>query len=99
MIELVALACFFVCIGFTIVAARERDESGGQSGRDSMIEAWQNIAVGFAINWAVNLILLPYYIGEISVWDAFLMGWPYTTVSLLRSFSIRRWNNNKTKVS
>ena len=96
--ELVALSAFSICIVFTAIAAKDTSKESGQSVRDSMIEAWQNIFWGFGLNWMANLLLLPLMLRDVVVitpYDAFLLGWPYTVISLLRTFWIRRKNNNK----
>lgn len=97
-IESVALISFLVCLVFTYQASKDNAAVHGQTVRESMIEAWENIFWGFLINWSANLVLLPVMIksiDSISGWDAFLLGWPYTVISLLRQFIIRRKNNKK----
>lgn len=65
----------------------------GQSPRSAIIEAWFNIAVGFAINYAANFAILPLIGAHVSAADNFWMGWVYTSVSILRQYAIRRWFN------
>jgi hypothetical protein len=59
----------------------------------SFVEAWANIAVGFAINYAGNLLILPQFGLYVTYGDAFWIGVIFTGVSLARSFILRRWFN------
>lgn len=59
----------------------------------SWIEAWANIAVGFTINWTMNMIVLPWYGFHVTGGQAFSMGLVFTVVSLIRSYIIRRYFN------
>jgi hypothetical protein len=84
----------FVAV-FTWHAAFVQAERGGQSPRSAIVEAWTNIAIGFSINYVVNLILLPVAFPGLSVGAAtnWWLGWTYTAVSILRQYAIRRWFN------
>jgi membrane protein CcdC involved in cytochrome C biogenesis len=60
----------------------------------SIVESWANIAIGFAINWTVNISVLPW------LWDnahkmlsAFYIGLVFTVVSQIRQLVIRRYFN------
>ena len=60
----------------------------------SIVEAKTNIAIGFAINYVANILLLPW------LWDAndiyvsaLYLGIAFTGISLVRQFVIRRWFN------
>lgn len=65
----------------------------GQSRFGSFVEAWANIAVGFAINYAANLIVLPMFGLPVTYGQAFGIGVVFTAISLARSYIIRRWFN------
>lgn len=65
----------------------------GQSPRSAIIEAWLNIAIGFAINFAANFLILPMVGAQITPASNFWMGWIYTAISMLRQYAIRRWFN------
>lgn len=95
MIEIVSLLSLLTCLGITIYSANKTEDDGGQTVRDSMIEAWQNILIGFSINYFANLLILPQVTEGLTLWDNFLIGWIYTAISMIRSFAIRRWNNKK----
>ena len=62
-----------------------------QSRRQAMMESWINIVIGFSINMAMNWLLLPLVGADISGGQNFWIGVIFTTVSLVRSFVIRRW--------
>jgi hypothetical protein len=65
----------------------------GQSRLQSFIEAWANVAIGFAINFIANLCIFPLFGFHISLSDNFIMGLLYTGISVVRSYAIRRWFN------
>lgn len=64
-----------------------------QSRLSSFIEAVINIIIGFAINFTANWLVFPLFGWQISVTDNLLLGAVYTLISLIRSYSIRRWFN------
>lgn len=59
----------------------------------SFVEAAANITVGFAINWAANMMILPWFGYDVTAGDAFGIGLVFTAISLVRSYVIRRWFN------
>lgn len=69
------------------------DGKGAQSRRESVIEAWTNIVIGFSINYTANLIFLPMVGAELTVSNNFWLGWMYTAVSIVRQYAVRRWFN------
>jgi hypothetical protein len=56
----------------------------------SWLEAWANIAIGFAINFIANLAILPAFGFHVSPAQAFHMGLIFTAISLARSYVLRR---------
>ena len=65
-----------------------------QSRLSSFYEALFNIAVGFSVNFAANLVLIPLFLHvEVPLIANWWMGCAYTVVSLVRSYVIRRWFN------
>ena len=67
-----------------------------QSRTGSLIESLVNVVVGFAINFGVNLIVLPVFFGHsISLASNLQMGLIFTVVSVARSYAIRRWFNGR----
>jgi hypothetical protein len=61
-----------------------------QTRRQSLIEAWTNIAVGFAINYTANALIFPLFGWHISAGQNFALGVAYTVISLVRSYGLRR---------
>jgi len=59
----------------------------------SFSEALANIAVGFAINFTANLVVLPRFGYAVTPSDAFGIGVIFTAISLARSYVLRRWFN------
>ena len=59
----------------------------------SLIEAFMNVLIGFGINFAANLVILPMFGYTPTLWDNFQIGLLYTVVSIARSYIIRRWFN------
>jgi hypothetical protein len=64
-----------------------------QTRRGSFIEACINVLIGFWINFAANLIILPLIGFHITVSQNFFIGFLYTMISIARSYVIRRWFN------
>lgn len=62
-----------------------------QTRRGSLVEALTNIVIGFSINYAANLLILPLFGFHIGLAANFWMGCIYTAVSLVRQYAIRRW--------
>ena len=60
----------------------------------SFVESWANIAVGFAINFSANLLILPHFgFTSLNASKAFGIGVIFTGISLARSYCLRRWFN------
>ena len=59
----------------------------------SIVEAKTNIAIGFAINFVANLLVLPLFGFNVSGAQAFGIGIIFTVISLARQLVIRRWFN------
>lgn len=56
----------------------------------SVLEAWANVACGFGINWAANLLIFPLFGFNITPGQAFHVGLIFTAISLVRSYALRR---------
>lgn len=56
----------------------------------SAIEAWANVAIGYGINVAANLLVLPAFGLAVSAADALGIGLVFTVISVLRSYLLRR---------
>lgn len=99
MLELVSFLSLVFCVLLTLYTSTVAHQGNGQTIKESMIEAWENIVVGFSINFCANLLILPMVpsLGNshIDPWENFMMGWIYTAISMIRSFVIRRRHNRK----
>lgn len=89
----VASALFVAGFTYRQFYAHE-DGRGSQTRRESIIEAWTNIVIGFSINYTANLILLPMVGAQLTASNNFWLGWTYTAVSILRQYAVRRWFNS-----
>lgn len=56
----------------------------------SAVESVANLAIGFSINFAANMAVLPLFGFNITARDAFGIGLVFTAISLVRSYYIRR---------
>ena len=64
-----------------------------QTRSGSFIEACINVLIGFWINFAANLLILPLIGFHITVSQNLFIGILYTLISIARSYCIRRWFN------
>lgn len=62
----------------------------GQSRTQSFIESCVNIAVGYSIAFASQLVVFPLVGVEASIGQNLTIGAAFTAISLVRSFVIRR---------
>ena len=90
----IGLASMFYCVVFTLVVAR-MGHNVGQTPQRAVLEAWKNIVVGFGLNYALNIFIIPSMTsgGHMTWLDNFCGGWIYTAASLTRSYVIRRIEN------
>ena len=66
-----------------------------QSKKNSLIESFTNVAIGYGIAIASQLIIFPIFNIHITLSENFLIGLWFTVISITRSYVIRRWFNNK----
>lgn len=59
----------------------------------SLIEACINVAIGYWINFAANLLILPLFGWHVTVSQNLALGAIYTAISIARSYAVRRWFN------
>lgn len=64
-----------------------------QSKKRSFIEAVTNVLVGYLVAVISNLIVLPLFGYQVSLFDGFAIGVVFTVISLIRSYVIRRLFN------
>jgi hypothetical protein len=56
----------------------------------SMVESWGNVAIGFWINFALNLAVLPLFGLSVTATQSLGIGAVFTVVSVIRSYYVRR---------
>lgn len=56
-------------------------------------EAFINVLIGFWINFAANLLILPLFGFHTTLHDNLLIGLIYTAISVARSYAVRCWFN------
>lgn len=61
-----------------------------QSKRHSALEAVANVAIGYLISVATNVVVLPLFGYAVSITDGFAIGLVFTAISLARSYVLRR---------
>lgn len=64
-----------------------------QSRRNSAIEAFVNVLIGYLVSVLANILILPMFGYDVSLPDSFAIGAAFTVVSLLRSYAVRRFFN------
>lgn len=64
-----------------------------QSRLGSLIEAVANVAIGFAINFTANLLVLPLFGFAVTASSALGIGAVFTVISVARTYCVRRWFN------
>lgn len=71
-----------------------------QTRRQSLIEAWANVLVGYWVAVGANAAIFPLLGLHVTVKENFLMGGFFTVVSLVRSYLLRRafnrWHQSNT---
>ena len=98
-LDAVVYASAILTIAITTYGALATSKHGGQSMRESMLETWTNIAIGFGINWSANLVVLPLAGFAVGAGGAFQIGVIFTAISVVRSFLIRRWYNYRLTIT
>lgn len=93
---LITIGCLAILatIALTVYAALQ-SAGYGQTVRESIAEAWTNVAIGFSINYVANLLVLPLAGLDVTAGGAFWIGCIFTGISVVRSFVIRRLYNRR----
>jgi len=68
-----------------------------QSRWHSAIESLTNVAIGYGVALASQLLIFPFYDIDISLQDNIAIGVWFTLISLVRSYVIRRYFNKRTE--
>lgn len=95
-LTLLGIASLVFVAAFTTVVALRKAASVGQSPRESLVEAWANVGVGFGVNYCANLVLLPLIGIRPGLLDNFWLGCIYTVISVARQYALRRVFNHLT---
>jgi hypothetical protein len=93
-LSILGFISFCFCLAFTYHAAM-KEPSVGQTPRSAIFETWINILIGFAVNFLANIWIMPMVGAHFGNLENFAMGWIYTSISMIRQYSIRRWFNAK----
>lgn len=56
----------------------------------SATEAGTNVAIGYLVSVAANIIVLPAFGYDVTIADSFAIGLAFTAISLARSYILRR---------
>ena len=73
----------------------EGNHEVSQTRLGSLVEVWTNIAIGFGINYAANLTVLPAFGYAVTPGDAFGIGLVFTAIAVARGYFVRRWFNRR----
>lgn len=93
-ITLLGIGSMLFVFWFTWNQTMQKNEGLGQTKQSSLKEVWLNIIIGFTVNFIANYALIPLMTGAVLSNSAnFWGGWVYTTVSIIRQYTIRRWFN------
>lgn len=86
-LTLLGVASMIFSVWFTV-----RSWRAGSNQRAAIIEALTNLGIGFSINFVANLFILPLafdmHITHSTNW---WLGWIYTSISIIRQYSIRMY--------
>jgi hypothetical protein len=89
------MASLVFVIAFTWHACMSSNQGPGQTRKQSMIEAWTNIVIGFSVNYVANYLFLPLIGASFTMAENFWIGWLYTAISIIRQYVIRRFYNRR----
>lgn len=68
-----------------------------QSKKHSLIESFSNVAVGYFVALASQIIIFPFFDIHIPIHDNLLIGLWFTVISIIRSYIIRRFFTKRTE--
>ena len=66
-----------------------------QTKLQSLLESLSNIAIGLLINTGAQYLLYPLWDIHITVWENFSIAMVFTFISLVRSYTIRRFCDSR----
>lgn len=68
-----------------------------QTKLESFVESCINVAIGLVISVIANLLILPHYGTHLTVSNNIQISAAYTAISIVRSYTVRRWFNARIK--
>lgn len=68
----------------------------GQTHIHSLMESFSNVAIGYFVAVGSQMVIFPMYGIHIPVYQNFTMGAWFTVISIIRSYTLRRWFNHQT---
>ena len=66
-----------------------------QTRKDSLIESIANIVIGYLVAIVSQIVIFPLFDIYIVLFDHLLIGLWFTLISLVRSYVLRRWFNQR----
>lgn len=67
-----------------------------QSRLQSAVESMANVAIGYAVAVASQMLIFPLFGINVTLSDNLLIGGYFTLISIARSYTLRRWFNRRT---
>lgn len=64
-----------------------------QTKKQSLLEAFVNIAIGYSVAIASQLVIFPMFGIDIATEDHLLIGFYFTIISITRTYLVRRYYN------
>lgn len=68
-----------------------------QTKTQSLIESVVNVLIGYTVALLSQLLIFPMFDIHVTFTDNLLIGLWFTVISIIRSYTIRRWFNAKIK--
>lgn len=65
----------------------------------SLIEAWANVAIGYLVALASQIVVFPLFGIHVPLSTNLWIGAWFTAISLVRSYILRRWFNARLKAA
>lgn len=70
-----------------------------QTRTHSLIESITNVAIGYGVAVLSQIAIFPLFDIHVSISDNLMIGAWFTTISILRSYAVRRWFTRRTEVT
>lgn len=65
----------------------------------SFVESCTNVAIGYFVALASQLLIFPMFGISVTIKDNILIGLYFTAISILRSYALRRWFTARTEAA